>query len=292
MKRFAFMILNVLLIIALFLASYATSLADNEVTRVQTMERGASLRDKPNGTKIGSIHANKELEVIDQQNGWFYVCYGNMTGWVSSDMVIILGTGNNTNTTISPYSNDKPVIGKYRYGLNTKNDAVRWVQDKLKETGIWYQGDEWKVTGNLGKHTMQEISRFMENRGYRGHSGMIDQTVVDELYAYLYGDAPQSDENQTVINDPTVPQIGNAVYGLNTKNDTIRWVQNKLKETGVWYQGDEWKVTGNLGKHTMQEIGRFMEFRGHVGHNGMVSQAVINELYMYLYGGQQVYTGD
>lgn len=178
-----------------------------------------------------------------------------------------------------------PRIGSACYGLDAKNEAVRWVQKTLKETGIWYQGDEWKVTGHVGKHTMQEVKSFMETRGYSGHSGAIDQTVIDELDAYICGQGPTGGGSSTSY-DISVPQIGSAVYGYDANHSSIRWVQEQLKATGIWYQGDEWKVTGHLGKHTMQEISRFMETRGYYGHPGSVTQQVIDELYYYLHGNR------
>lgn len=187
MKRTMSVILSVLLTAALAFAAFGTASADMQVTRVRTMDRGASLRDRPNGEKIIGVHANTELQVFGRQDGWFFVSYRNMTGWVSANMVVITGTGEVSGTPATYSDPTVPVVGNAVYGLNTKNETVRWVQNQLKATGIWYQGDEWLVSGNLGPHTMEAIAGFMETRGYHGHTGMINQTVINELYAYFHG---------------------------------------------------------------------------------------------------------
>lgn len=194
MKRSVSIFLSVLLAATLILSACGTASAEMRVTLVRTGDRGASLRDKPNGEKIGSVHGNTDLPVYAHANGWFYVQDGMQTGWVSKNMVIIVSVENTDDVSTTPSvtrvpDSTVPYIANMVYGLNAKNETVRWVQNMMKATGIWYQGDEWKVTGNLGKHTMQEISSFMESRGYFGHSGVIDQNVINELYYYLYGDS-------------------------------------------------------------------------------------------------------
>ena len=75
------------------------------------------------------------------------------------------------------------------HGQTVKRDqmclAVLWVQTQLKATGVYYQGEIWDETGNLGDHTMQEVASFMQSRGYGGHNGQVDQTVINELADYL-----------------------------------------------------------------------------------------------------------
>ena len=78
-----------------------------------------------------------------------------------------------------------PNLNGQSYSMNQMNLAVYWVQTQLKATGVYYQGELWDVTGNLGDHTMQEIASFMMGRGYGGHNGHVDQTVVNELDDYL-----------------------------------------------------------------------------------------------------------
>lgn len=73
------------------------------------------------------------------------------------------------------------------YYQDEMNMDVFWVQTQLKATGRYYQGGQWDVTGSLGDHTMSEIRAFMRDRGYYGHSGCVDQQVVDELVNYLGG---------------------------------------------------------------------------------------------------------
>lgn len=207
--------------------------------------------------------------------------------------VILVSCG----TTCASADSSKPDLHGAVYELDARNEVVRWVQNQLKATGVYYQGSEWKVTGHLGKGTMKEIKRFMEDRGYPGHSGAITQQVVDELYAFLHP-SPNPDPVPTdngriwdnrIYYDYSVPLIRNTVYELDARSDDIRWVQNQLKATGVYYQGAEWKVTGHLGKGTMREVKRFMEDRGFYGHSGIITQQVIDELYAYLHNGQYPY---
>ena len=89
----------------------------------------------------------------------------------------------------------------------------------------------------------------------------------------------------TALADAACPSIGSTVYELDARNDVVRWVQNELKATGVWYQGNEWKVTGHLGKGTMREISRFMEYMGYPGQSGAITQKVIDALCQYLGDG-------
>ena len=88
-------------------------------------------------------------------------------------------------TTCASADSSKPDLHGAVYELDAKNEVVRWVQNQLKATGVYYQGNEWKVTGHLGNGTMKEIKRFMTDRGFFGQSGTITQQVIDELYAYL-----------------------------------------------------------------------------------------------------------
>ena len=81
----------------------------------------------------------------------------------------------------------RPSLGGRVFRSDEMNMAIFWVQTQLKATGKWYQGDNWDCTGRLGDHTMSEISSFMRNRGYGGHSGQVDQTVIDELASFLGG---------------------------------------------------------------------------------------------------------
>ena len=189
MKRFMSVFVCLFVAFVLVLSLSATAFAQRTVVSVQTKEGGASLRDKPDGKKITGIHAKTDLTVYSENGDWFYVSYRDVTGWVYKNQVIITKVKEIIDEPVDIVITDPtvPVLKNIVYGLNTKNDTVRWVQEKLKETSIWYQGDEWKVTGNLGKHTMAEIKRFMEYRGYFNHSGMIDQNVINELYMYLYG---------------------------------------------------------------------------------------------------------
>jgi hypothetical protein len=149
------------------------------------------LRDAPNGTKIGSIHANTYLNVVDQQGNWYKVNYYGQYGWVTSNpnYVTVVSSTNQTQTSVTEdtYVNDPnaPYIGTTVYSKGQNSDAIRWVQTNLKATGRWYQGDQWRITGHLGDHTMQEIRSFMQSMGYTTHTGVVDQTVINALCRYM-----------------------------------------------------------------------------------------------------------
>lgn len=85
----------------------------------------------------------------------------------------------------SVYDMGIPDLHGRRYMKGDMNMDVYWVQVQMKATGRWYQGDQWDCTGNLGDHTMHEIASFMKSCGYSGHSGCVDQNVVNELANWL-----------------------------------------------------------------------------------------------------------
>ena len=179
MKKIFAAILTLVLMSLLFCAA---AMAETDVTQIRLVDKGASLRDCPAGTKIGSVHGKTYLPVYDEENGWYLVSYNGQNGWVSSQQVAETIYGDSFFT---QHDEDVPYIGTAVYGLNTSHKAVRWVQTKLKQTGIWYQGDQWKVTGHVGKHTMSEIRSFMYSMGCTWHTGVVDQSVIDALCEYL-----------------------------------------------------------------------------------------------------------
>ncbi len=201
MKKILSMILIAVLTATLFCAA---AVADTNVTGILLGAKGAALRDAPNGTKIASIHRNTYLPVIDEQNGWYLVSNNGQTGWVAytqvaqyycndasdytDDNTSYTGYGTNTGNG-SQYTGygrrTAPYIGSRVYSLDSRDSSINWVQTHLKATGIWYQGDQWLVTGHLGKHTMEEIRSFMQYMGYPYHTGVVDQNVIDALCEYL-----------------------------------------------------------------------------------------------------------
>jgi len=100
------------------------------------------------------------------------------------------------------------------------------------------------------------------------------------------------DDNTSALYDMGIPNLNGAVYGKESMNMVVLWVQTQLKATGVYYQGDRWDITGSLGDQTMQEIRSFMHARGYRNHSGVINQAVVDELAAYLgYNVVPVYVG-
>ena len=193
----------------------------------------------------------------------------------------------NPPTTPPQTMDDVPEIWDRVIRRDERHSAVTWVQANLKKTGEYYQGDNWKVSGKLGDHTMEEIRRFMRDRGYSNHTGEIDQNVINTLYNFLNGNnqpsPPPTTKPTSETNNRQVPDIRNRVIKLNENDSAVTWVQENLKKTGKYYQGDSWKVTGHLGNHTKQEVQRFMKDQGYSNHTGEIDQNVINTLYDYLH---------
>lgn len=83
-----------MLVLPLFSAS-----ATPQVTRIRTTKEGATLRSATyvhKDTWLASIHENVCLDVIYEVDGWYYVCYKGMYGYVTSNpkFVTVIGTGN------------------------------------------------------------------------------------------------------------------------------------------------------------------------------------------------------
>lgn len=171
---------------------------------------------------------------------------------------------------IYPYMSDEPyemgIPELYRQVIrkDQMNLAVFWVQTQLKATGVYYQGEIWDVTGNLGDHTMQEVSSFMQSRGYYGHSGQIDQTVINELCQCLgdrivpvYVGGFYSRMDSIMNGDHTgsmQPIISNLRDMIPHVTVGARWVQCCLKKLG-YYTGI---IDGKYGEATEKAV---MEFQ-------------------------------
>lgn len=120
----------------------------------------------------------------------------------------------------APYDMGIPYLNGAVYRENSMNVYVYWVQVQMKQTGLYYQGSKWDETGNLGDHTMDEIRKFMRSQGYSGHSGCVDQTVIDALASYLgSGRAPvymggHYDKMNSILNDPQTQDMDAVVSNL------------------------------------------------------------------------------
>ena len=146
--------------------------------------------------------------------------------------------------------------------------AVLWVQTQLKATGVYYQGEIWDVTGNLGDHTMQEVASFMQGRGYGGHNGQIDQTVINELARYMgrriapvYIGGFYS-HMDTIMNGGHTGYMQQIVSNLRDMIPHVtvgaRWIQCCLKKIR-YYNGP---IDGKYGEETEKAVKAFQKANG------------------------------
>lgn len=161
-----------------------------------------------------------------------------------------------------------PYIGNRKYNTGTMNMVVFWVQTQMKQTGRYYQGNNYDVTGNLGSQTKKEIARFMRDRGYSAHTGAIDQAVIDELSSYLgsrvaavyvggYYQYMQtimvggSEGSMERINSNLIDNVARVTTGA-------RWVQICLKKLGYYTSS----IDGKYGEGTENAVKRFQRDYG------------------------------
>lgn len=262
--------------------NWGDSQTSGGVARVITGKDGASLRRYPqlDSEKLASIHRNVYLDVYETQGDWYHVKYDGEYGWVHAGKVSIVEWGGSTGTDITDGNDDdgswtSSGNDAYDMGIPFLNGAVCtsgdmnmvvfWVQTQLKATNIWYQGEIWDVTGNLGDHTMQEISAFMQSRGYPGHSGIVDQQVVDELADYL-GSRIQPvyvggfyEGMDSIMSGGHTGSMYAIVSNLRDGNAWVtneaRWVQTVLKGVG-YYNG---AIDGKFGEQTEAAVKKFQK---------------------------------
>lgn len=295
MKRMISVALSLILMAVFAFGIPAEAVGETHVTQILTGKRGVSLRSEPNGAKITGIHANVYLDVEDQSNGWYFVYYNGMYGWVTSDPTIVTitktSTSRNQNSGSSgsnsvgysstgvsnssrssygeePYEMGVPYLGNTVYRLNMMNMTVFWVQTQLKATGIWYQGYQWDVTGNLGDHTMSEIKSFMQSRGYHSHLGVVDQNVIDEIVSWMGGNLVPVyvggfyDAMGGIMVGGSAGSMYEIVSNLRdmVPRETFgaRWVQCILKGLG-YYTG---AIDGKYGEGTENAVKRFQKDNG------------------------------
>lgn len=302
MKRCFSRVLCFFMIAVLLAGITGLAAAESRVTQVLTGKKGAALRSQPdaNSTKLTGIHQNVYLEVEDQQNGWFFVYYNGMYGWVSATMVTVTkvdtitpppaeetdydndydyddyGSDDNWDSYDSrsgynsqdPYDMGVPYIGNAVFRENQMNLIVLWVQTQLKATGVWYQGYQWDVTGNLGDHTMSEIRSFMSANGNRSHTGVVDQKVIDALAKYLGNNVQPVmiggfyNSMRMLMNGDSYgtmqPVISNLRDMKACSTNGARWVQSVLKGLG-YYTGT---IDGMYGEGTDRAVRRFQNDNG------------------------------
>lgn len=167
-----------------------------------------------------------------------------------------------------PYDMGIPDLHGQVIRKDQMNMAVFWVQTQLKASGTYYQGGIWDETGNLGDHTMQEVASFMQSRGYYGHSGQIDQQVVDELADYMgYRMVPVYvggfySHMDSIMNGGNTGSMQKIVSNLRDMVPHVtsgaRWVQCCLKKLG-YYNGT---IDGKYGEGTENAVKAFQRANG------------------------------
>ncbi len=292
MYRSAFFRVVAMLLALLMLCSAGIATAETNVTKIRTLKRGASLRSDPwvdDDNKIAGVHADTTLDVYDEVNGWYYVYYNGLYGYVASRdangnaLVNIVAVSDRTGKTggggsyptaapyrptYEPVDMGVPQLNGRVYRQNQMNMVVYWVQVQLKATGIWYQGESWDCTGNLGDHTMSEIASFMRSRGYRGHSGVVDQNVVDELASYLgyrlepvYVGGFYDAMNAIMVggSSGSMYQITSNLRDMVARESIgARWVQVVLKRLGYYTS----TIDGKYGEGTDRAVRAFQRDYG------------------------------
>lgn len=157
------------------------------------------------------------------------------------------------------YDMGVPQLRSTRFGKDSHNLYVLWVQVQMKATGLYYQGEEWDETGVLGDHTRSEIRRMMADWGYEGHDGSVDKDVILVICNILDGNF------QPVY----VNGFYNKMYTLTsgTRYGSMRYVRN---DTGAYTVGTEWvqrclsklgyyhhAIDGEFGQETINAVKAF-----------------------------------
>lgn len=168
----------------------------------------------------------------------------------------------------APHDMGIPQLNGAVYRQDAMNMVVFWVQTQLKATGIYYQGDIWDVTGSLGDETMRQIKSFMNARGYRNHNGTINQTVIDELAAYLnYNTVPvyvggYYDKMNSIMRGGSTGSMDKIVCNLRDNIPHVttgaRWVQICLSNLGYYNS----TIDGKYGEGTDRAIRAFQSAYG------------------------------
>lgn len=155
-----------------------------------------------------------------------------------------------------------PNLNGRTYNEGDMNIAVLWVQQQMKQTRKYYQGEQWDVTGNLGDHTMKEIAKFMQDNGYRNHDGHVDQTVINTFASYLgNGVAPVYvggffDKMDTIMTGGSAGSMKR--IDKNSSSTSIKWVQCCLSKLG-FYHGS---INGRFDSATISAVHAFQEYAG------------------------------
>ena len=187
----------------------------------------------------------------------------------------------------TPYDMGIPYLNGRSYGYDQMNIYIFWVQAQLKASG-YFQGDSWDVTGHLGDQTQKEIRRFMQNQGYRGHNGYVDQNVVDALANYLNGRTVPVyiggyyDYMAPLFYNASICGMNrlysNMVDGVPRETSGARWVQVILSRLGYYNMN----IDGKYGEGTEKAVKAFQKAYGFQQRNYLtlgVARAMIEAYY-------------
>ena len=169
-----------------------------------------------------------------------------------------------------PYDMGVPYLGGRVFGKDEMNIYVYWVQVQMKKTGQYYQDPDWDETGNLGSRTMSEIQRFMRDRGYKNHSGQVDQQVIDELASYLGSQVEPVyvggyySKMDVLMRDAEIQDMydveSNLRDGVPRVTTGARWMQICLQGLGYYNSS----IDGKFGEGTERALKRFQRDYGFV----------------------------
>lgn len=119
-----FLFLALCLVILSVFPDYAQ--ADTNATRIRVNQGGVSLRTQPNvdSEKIRGVHEDYELDVFQEQNGWYYVYYNGDWGWVIGSRVTVIGTTVSGNSNYSSSSSSSQNSSQnYNWNYNQGSDS-------------------------------------------------------------------------------------------------------------------------------------------------------------------------
>ena len=188
----------------------------------------------------------------------------------------------------SVYDMGIPDLNGQCYSEEDMNMNIFWVQTQMKATGVWYQGEQWDCTGHLGNHTRQEIASFMRSQGYSGHSGTVDQNVINELANWL-GVNMQPVYAGGFYEAMDSIMIGGSTGSMNTivsnlrdmvPRETVgaRWIQVCLKYLGYYNSN----IDGKYGEGTELAVKAFQRDHGFQERDYVslgVARAMIEQYY-------------
>lgn len=218
-------------------------------------------------------HCGEDFVFIVPHGGYaedFCRKFGYTYAYADAPSVLISG-----GKTDAPFVLEHPDLHGRSIGRDQMNLYVYWVQVRLKATGRWYQGEEWDCTGNLGSHTMSEISAFLRATGGFEHDGTVDDTVISFLLDVP--DAPEVlvggfyDRLNILTGGDRSGDM--ASVGRSSPREAVIWVQTCLKHLGFYTSA----IDGDFGSGTLRALHAFQKKYGWVERDH-VSYGVARDL--------------